>query len=45
MIPVQIRVTKRLIDLIDEMIEEGVYSNRSEAIRDAIRRHVTNSRY
>ncbi|MBL7160951.1 MAG: ribbon-helix-helix protein, CopG family [Candidatus Aenigmarchaeota archaeon] len=41
MMPVQIRVTERLIELIDRMVEEGVYSNRSEAIRDAIRRHVT----
>jgi len=43
MIPVQVRVTKRLINGLDELIENGVYVNRSEAIRDAIRRHIENS--
>jgi len=41
MIPVQIRITKKLIDIIDELIECGIYSNRSQAIRDAVRRNVT----
>ena len=40
MIPVQIRFTKKLIAYIDKLIESGVYSNRSEAIRDATRRLV-----
>jgi Arc/MetJ-type ribon-helix-helix transcriptional regulator len=40
MIPVQIRFTKKLIERIDKLIEYGVYSNRSEAIRDATRRLV-----
>ena len=40
MIPVQIRFTKKLIERIDRLIEPGVYSNRSEAIRDATRRLV-----
>ena len=40
MIPVQIRFTKKLIEYIDKLIESGVYSNRSEAIRDATRRLV-----
>jgi Arc/MetJ-type ribon-helix-helix transcriptional regulator len=40
MIPVQIRFTKKLIEYIDRLIESGVYSNRSEAIRDATRRLV-----
>jgi len=40
MIPVQIRFTKRIIEHIDRLIENGVYSNRSEAIRDAARRLV-----
>jgi Arc/MetJ-type ribon-helix-helix transcriptional regulator len=40
MIPVQIRFTKKLIEYIDKLIETGVYSNRSEAIRDATRRLV-----
>jgi len=38
MIPIQIRVTKKLVAKIDELIESGVYSNRSEVIRDATRR-------
>lgn len=41
MIPVQVRVTKKLIQMIDDLIKEGVYSNRSELIRDALRRHLT----
>jgi len=40
MVPVQIRVTKKLIELIDELVQEGIYSNRSEVIRDAIRKHL-----
>lgn len=44
MVPIQVRVTKKLIDVLDEMIESGVYSNRSEAIRDAIRRHIENAK-
>lgn len=41
MIPVQVRVTRKLIRLLDELIEKGAYSNRSEAIRDAIRKNIT----
>ncbi len=40
MIPVQIRFTRKQIEYIDKLIESGVYSNRSEAIRDATRRLV-----
>ncbi len=40
MIPVQVRVTRKLIEMLDDLIESGMYSNRSEAIRDAIRKHV-----
>ena len=43
MIPVQIRFTKKIIEQIDRLVEEGVYSNRSEAIRDATRRLVIGS--
>jgi Arc/MetJ-type ribon-helix-helix transcriptional regulator len=42
MIPIQIRITRKLVERVDELIEDGVYSNRSEAIRDAVRRHVIN---
>ncbi len=40
MIPVQIRFTRKLIERIDDLVEQGIYSNRSEAIRDATRRLV-----
>ncbi len=40
MIPVQIRVTKKLIETLDELVESGRYSNRSQAIRDALRRNL-----
>jgi Arc/MetJ-type ribon-helix-helix transcriptional regulator len=36
--PVQIRLTKELIEKIDNLIEIGMYPNRSEAVRDAVRR-------
>ena len=40
MIPVQVRVTKKLMELLDKLIESGAYSNRSEAIRDSIRKNI-----
>ncbi|HDD46455.1 MAG TPA: ribbon-helix-helix protein, CopG family [Candidatus Aenigmarchaeota archaeon] len=40
MIPIQVRVTKKMIEMLDKLIESGAYSSRSEAIRDAIRQHV-----
>ncbi|MFH1229299.1 MAG: ribbon-helix-helix domain-containing protein [Candidatus Aenigmatarchaeota archaeon] len=36
--PVQIRLTKELVEKVDKMVEKGFYPNRSEAIRDAVRR-------
>ena len=36
--PVQIRLTIELIEKIDKMVENGLYPNRSEAVRDAVRR-------
>ena len=36
--PIQIRLTKELIEKIDKLIERGLYPNRSEAVRDAVRR-------
>ena len=36
--PVQIRLTKELIEKIDRLVENGIYPNRSEAVRDAVRR-------
>lgn len=35
---VQIRLTKNMLNNIDELIKLGEYPNRSEAIRDGVRR-------
>ena len=35
---VQIRLTKNMLEKIDELIKFGEYPNRSEAIRDGVRR-------
>ncbi len=34
----QIRLTKTMLDKVDELITIGEYPNRSEAIRDSVRR-------
>lgn len=36
----QIRLTPQILKKVDELVEEGVYSNRNEAVRDAVRRLV-----
>ena len=36
--PVQVRLTVELIEKIDKLVENGIYPNRSEAVRDAVRR-------
>lgn len=36
----QIRLNPKLIKLIDTLIKTGIYSSRSEVIRDAVRRFV-----
>lgn len=36
----QIRMNKELLKRIDSMVKSGVYSNRSDVIRDAVRRFV-----
>jgi Arc/MetJ-type ribon-helix-helix transcriptional regulator len=35
---VQIRLTKNMLEKIDELISHGEYPNRSEAIRDGVRK-------
>jgi len=40
MIPVQVRITKRLLDELDKILDKGIYSSRSEIIRDALRKHI-----
>lgn len=36
--PMQIRMNPELIKRIDALVQTGIYSNRSDAIRDAVRR-------
>jgi len=36
----QIRMNKALLKRIDSLVKTGVYSNRSDVIRDAVRRFV-----
>jgi len=36
----QIRMNKELLKRIDSLVKTGVYSNRSDVIRDAVRRFV-----
>ena len=35
---VQIRLSHGLVDRIDDLVGTGIYANRSDAIRDAVRR-------
>ena len=34
---ITVRIPKKLLEALDSLIEDGIYSSRSEAIRDAIR--------
>ena len=36
----QIRMNTKLVKLIDSLVKSGVYSNRADVIRDAVRRFV-----
>ena len=40
---VQIRLTDKQIRSIDSLVKKGVYPNRSEAVRDAVRKLVSDS--
>ncbi|MDD3175788.1 MAG: ribbon-helix-helix domain-containing protein [Candidatus Nanoarchaeia archaeon] len=35
---IQIRLSQGLIQKVDELIQTGIYSNRSDVIRDAVRK-------
>ena len=35
---IQIRLTREMIQELDMLVKKGIYPNRSEAIRDAVRR-------
>ena len=36
----QIRMNKGLIKMIDSLVKQGIYTNRADIIRDAVRRFV-----
>jgi len=38
----QIRLTKTMLEQIDELVRNGKYPNRSEAVRDGVRRLIEN---
>lgn len=40
MIPVQIRLTKRIVEEIDNFVSAGMHCSRSDFVRDAIRRQL-----
>jgi Arc/MetJ-type ribon-helix-helix transcriptional regulator len=40
MIPIQVRVTKKILEDMDNVVSVGAYPNRSEIVRDALRRHL-----
>lgn len=35
---IQIRLTDKLVEKLDDFVKEGFYPNRSEAVRDAVRK-------
>lgn len=37
---IQIRLNPELLKLVDSLVDKGIYSNRSDVIRDAVRRFV-----
>jgi len=37
---IQIRISKGILEKINELVKAGLYSNRSEVIREATRRYV-----
>ena len=41
----QIRLTKNMLDKVDELIKIGEYPNRSEAVRDSVRRMLDRKAY
>lgn len=38
----QIRLTKTMLEQLDELVRNGKYPNRSEAVRDGVRRLIEN---
>lgn len=42
---IQAKVTPKLLEEVEKLIKEGLYADRDEAIRDAIRRLIREIRY
>jgi putative addiction module CopG family antidote len=42
---INVRLSSELIKLIDSLIEKGIYTSRSEVIRDLCRNYVLEERY
>jgi len=42
---INVRLSSELIKIIDSLIEKGIYSSRSEVIRDLCRNYVLEERY
>jgi len=42
---VEAKLTPKLLEEVEKMIKEGLYADRDEAIRDAIRRLIREIRY
>lgn len=42
---INVRLSSELIKAIDELIDKGIYSSRSEVIRDLCRNYVLEERY
>jgi len=42
---IQAKLTPKLLEEVEKLIKEGLYADRDEAIRDAIRRLIRERRY
>jgi Arc/MetJ-type ribon-helix-helix transcriptional regulator len=42
---IEAKLTPKLLEEVEKMIKEGLYADRDEAIRDAIRRLIREIRY
>ena len=40
MVPIQVRLTEKIVEEIDRILEKGIHINRSDFIRDAIRKQI-----
>lgn len=39
-----VRLPKQILDWVDELVESGLFNNRSEVIRDFLREYIENQR-